>query len=107
MNNLGVDNSQALSWTKSFEYNNLSISDSNESQLFVYPNPFTKYLYISLTNGQQIEKLNVYSLEGRLISSFNSSKNRDVFVMNNLSQGTYLVEVVSGSKSYIKQLIRK
>ena len=107
LNNLGVDNSQALSWTKSFDYNNLSISDSNESQLFVYPNPFTKYLYVSLTNGQQIEKLNVYSLEGRLISSFNSSKNRDVFVMNNLSQGTYLVEVVSGSKSYIKQLIRK
>ena len=107
LNNLGADNSQALSWTKSFDYNNLSIIDSNESQLFVYPNPFTKYLYISLTNGQQIEKLNVYSLEGRLISSFNSSKNRDVFVMNNLSQGTYLVEVVSGSKSYIKQLIRK
>ena len=107
LKNLGVDNSQALSWTKSFDYNNLSISDSNESQLFVYPNPFTKYLYISLTNGQQIEKLNVYSLEGRLISSFNSSKNRDVFVMNNLSQGTYLVEVISGSKSYIKQLIRK
>lgn len=107
LNNLGVDNSQALSWTRSFDYNNLSISDSNESQLFVYPNPFTKYLYISLTNGQQIEKLNVYSLEGRLISSFNSSKNRDVFVMNNLSQGTYLVEVISGSKSYIKQLIRK
>ena len=107
LNNLGVDNSQALSWTKSFDYNNLSISDSNESQLFVYPNPFTKYLYISLTNGQQIEKLNVYSLEGRLISSFNSSKNRDVFVMNNLSQGTYIVEVVSGSKSYIKHLIRK
>ena len=107
LNNLGADNSQALSWTKSFDYNNLSIIDSNESQLFVYPNPFTKYLYISLTNGQQIEKLNVYSLEGRLISSFNSSKNRDVFVMNNLSQGTYLIEVVSGSKSYIKQLIRK
>ncbi|MGB1901679.1 MAG: CotH kinase family protein [Flavobacteriaceae bacterium] len=107
LNNLGADNSQALSWTKSFDYSNLSIIDSNENQLFVYPNPFTKYLYISLTNGQQIEKLNVYSLEGRLISSFNSSKNRDVFVMNNLSQGTYLVEVVSGSNSYIKQLIRK
>lgn len=107
LNNLGVDNSQALSWTRSFDYNNLSISDSNESQLFIYPNPFTKYLYVSLTNGQQIEKLNVYSLEGRLISSFNSSKNRDVFVVNNLSQGTYLVEVISGSKSYIKQLIRK
>jgi hypothetical protein len=107
LNNLGVDNSQALSWTRSFDYNNLSISNSNESQLFIYPNPFTKYLYVSLTNGQQIEKLNVYSLEGRLISSFNSSKNRDVFVVNNLSQGTYLVEVISGSKSYIKQLIRK
>lgn len=107
LNNLGDDNSQAVSWTKSFDFDNLSIRDSSENQIFIYPNPFTKYLYISLTNGQKIEKVNVYSLAGRLISTFSSSKNRDIFVTNNLAQGTYIVEVVSDSKTYIKQLIRR
>ena len=107
LNSLSDDNSIPSSWSASFDYNNLIVSESIDNQLFLYPNPFTSYIYVSLTNGKIIEKVNVYNLTGKLISTFNSERNRELFSLTNLPKGIYFIEVVSGSDFYSKQIIKK
>ena len=107
LNSLSDDNSIPSSWSASFDYNNLTVSESIDNQLFLYPNPFTSYIYVSLTNGKIIEKVNVYNLTGKLISTFNSERNRELFSLTNLPKGIYFIEVVSGSDFYSKQIIKK
>ena len=107
LNSLSDDNSIASSWSASSDYNTLTVSTNIDNQLFVYPNPFTNYVYVSLTNGKIIEKLNVYNLTGKLVSTFNPLRSRELFSLTNLPVGIYFIEVVSGSNFYSKQIIKK
>ena len=107
LNSLSDDNSIGSNWSASLDYNTLTVSENIDSQLFVYPNPFTNFVYVSLTNGKIIEKINVYNLTGKLVSSFNSERTRELFSLTNLPVGIYFIEVISGSNFYSKQIIKK
>ena len=107
LNSLSDDNSIASSWSASLDYNTLTVSENIDNQLFLYPNPFNNYIYVSLTNGKIIEKVNVYNLTGKLISTFNSERSREFFSLTNLPVGVYFIEVISGSNFYSKQIIKK
>ena len=107
LNSLSDDNSIGSNWSASLDYNTLTVSENIDNQLFVYPNPFTNFVYVSLTNGKIIEKINVYNLTGKLVSSFNSERTRELFSLTNLPVGIYFIEVISGSNFYSKQIIKK
>ena len=107
LNSLSDDNSIGSNWSASLDYNTLTVSENIDNQLFVYPNPFTNFVYVSLTNGKVIEKINVYNLTGKLVSSFNSERSRELFSLTNIPVGIYFIEVISGSNFYSKQIIKK
>jgi hypothetical protein len=106
LNNLNNDNSIASSWSASLDYNTLNMSDITENQLFVYPSLFTKNIHISLTNGEIIEKVKVYDISGKLISTKSSNKNRDILNLSKLPAGVYFLEVNSDINSYSKKIIK-
>ena len=106
LNNLNNDNSLASSWSASLDYNTLNMSDIAENQLFVYPSLFTKNIHISLTNGEIIEKVKVYDISGKLISTKSSNKNRDILNLSKLPAGVYFLEVNSDINSYSKKIIK-
>ena len=107
LNSLSDDNSIGSNWSASLDYNTLTVSENIDNQLFVHPNPFTNFVYVSLTNGKVIEKINVYNLTGKLVSSFNSERSRELFSLTNIPVGIYFIEVISGSNFYSKQIIKK
>ena len=82
------------------------MSDITENQLFVYPSFFTKNIHISLTNGEIIEKVKVYDISGKLISTKSSNKNRDILNLSKLPAGVYFLEVNSDINSYSKKIIK-
>jgi len=107
LNSLNNDNSLASSWSASSNYNTLFVSEDIDNKLFVYPNPFTNYVYVSLTNGKIIKEANVYNFTGKLISTYKPEKSRDIFNLTNQPAGIYFVEVISGSNSYSRKIIKK
>lgn len=86
-----------------YENPTLSISDYNfEKRIKVYPNPVTGSFQIeSIIN---IDKVEIYSIQGQLIKSF-SFQNQ--YHISDLFNGLYFIKVISNSGSITKQIIKK
>ena len=81
----------------------LSVDDydiSNEVQL--YPNPTSNN--ISVNSNLTIDKLEVYDLYGKLITSIVNSKSINI---ENLASGMYFVKIYAGNKIGSKKIIKK
>jgi ELWxxDGT repeat protein len=76
---------------------NFQLSDSRIS---LFPNPSKNYF--ELSNELAIEKVEVYSLQGQLVKSFEFQNQYDIA---NLSKGMYLVKVNTTEGSLSKSLI--
>ncbi|HBY66315.1 MAG TPA: hypothetical protein DEG69_00210, partial [Flavobacteriaceae bacterium] len=69
-----------------------------------YPNPVSETLFISSENNN-IEKLNVYSTNGKLIlSEIENTKQLDV---STLSNGLYFVEVTSENGTTVQKFVKQ
>lgn len=82
----------------------LSLNEfSYENKLSFYPNPTIDYL--SIKNGQNIEKVLVYDVSGKLVSKFiNKFEN---LYLGDLASGIYFVKIIDKSyRSTIKKLIK-
>ena len=75
-----------------------------ENQVSIYPNPTIDY--ISITNGQNIEKILIYDLSGKLVSEFyNESEN---LYLGNLASGSYFVKINDKNNGTVnRKLIKK
>ncbi|WP_125723204.1 alpha-amylase family glycosyl hydrolase [Flavobacterium ustbae] len=69
---------------------NLAIEDFERgSQVSLYPNPVTDYF----TLGFKASKVDIYSITGQLVKTFNTNGNTDYqFSVNGLANGLYLVK---------------
>ena len=81
----------------------LATYDQEISQFRLYPNPSTNQFTIQLPQGLQLQKVNVYSVLGRLVISAQEK----VIQTKDLSQGVYLVEVKTDKGKSTKKLIVK
>ena len=73
----------------------------------VYPNPALNILNIS--SNTNIEKLTIYDINGRLISTISLENNTLNYQINitNLSQGMYFLEINSNSLKSLEKFIKK
>ncbi|MFZ4796248.1 MAG: ice-binding family protein [Bacteroidia bacterium] len=62
-----------------------------QEKLFVYPNPATNILNISVSNMTAIEDINIYDTSGKLIIS--SQTNNNQIDISKLTNGVYMIEV--------------
>ena len=80
----------------------LGVDDVETIQFSIYPNPSEGFLNIQ--SEVVIEKVNIYTLQGNLITSISEEKNIDV---SYLSSGLYFIEVISENQKSIQKFIRE
>lgn len=95
-----------LSVTKYFSYvvgNNcsLGLATSIEFEQFSFQNPANDYVHITSKNA--IDKVEIYDMLGKLVSSTNVDTNK--VDIKNLSKGIYLLTVYSGNQKSVKKLV--
>lgn len=103
--NLTSNNGGKDFWIVKLEPEQLSINDFQEDSIKIYPNPSTSILNIELSNGDQIDKILVIDISGKIIveetinlNSINTSK---------LENGLYFLTLFSKGKSYKSKFIKK
>ncbi len=82
----------------------LGVSDlGNDAEFSIHPNPVSNELFIS-SGGITIEKINVYSISGQRIQTFeNSSQSIDV---SNLAQGMYFLEISTSEGNSVQKFVK-
>lgn len=88
-------------------------NDLSETQLRIYPNPFTTETNITVDNkGFEPMRVRIFSLDGRLVRNENAMGNEFVWKGENqsgqkLQPGIYICTVYSGNKIFTGKLILK
>ncbi|MCZ8145226.1 T9SS type A sorting domain-containing protein [Flavobacterium sp.] len=85
------------------EFNYLvTLSNNNfstiNSKIKVYPNPTSDFLFID-TIEKQIQKIEFFDLQGRLIKTINENKDKYEIDISNLQSATYLVKLSTETNS--------
>jgi len=81
----------------------LSSDQFVQTNFKLYPNPTANYVTIQLNGGLQLEKVNVYSTSGQLITT---ELNSEISV-NDLAKGSYLFEVITKLGKATKTIVVK
>ncbi len=82
----------------------LSISENKAVAFKIYPNPVSETLFITSENNT-IEKLNVYSINGKLILSEKEDTNQ--LDVSALSKGLYFVEITSENGVAVQKFVKQ
>ena len=79
----------------------LSVSDFDTTEIKVVPNPTSNRIYIS--GIQNKTKIDVLSIEGRLVKTFNLQS--DSYLDLELPNGIYLLNLYSNQRQVVKKII--
>ncbi|SEM83339.1 Por secretion system C-terminal sorting domain-containing protein [Chryseobacterium taichungense] len=79
----------------------------NSPDLQIYPNPVKDVLKFKLFNNLKSESIDIYDLNGRVITSISNSKNVNEVNMSSYAKGNYILRVkASDGKVYIQKIIK-
>jgi hypothetical protein len=82
----------------------LSIEEqSANDQILIYPNPTTSQL--SIITALEINEIEILDTGGKTIMK--SDQNTKIINTSNLSNGIYLIKIISGRKTITKQFIKQ
>ncbi|MCF6307059.1 MAG: multicopper oxidase domain-containing protein [Flavobacteriaceae bacterium] len=85
---------------------NLGIGDLNLDQgVAIYPNPSKGVVNLKTSEGVIVSKIEIYNVLGSFIKSIEISNNQDSIDANELSEGMYLLKIVSNQGEVTKKLI--
>lgn len=107
----GVLYNPQYSWRRGFisKYNIQSVLSSDEfssayseDNFKIFPNPSTGIFNLKL-NKEDIYKVYLYDLNGKLLDTFNNNK----FELKNYVNGLYVLKIISASKNVYKKIIIK
>ncbi|MUU79325.1 T9SS type A sorting domain-containing protein [Winogradskyella endarachnes] len=101
----GSTETHFYSWTAYFysETGTLGLEDELElDRIAIYPNPALNN--INVRSQSPIESLKLYNISGQLILE---NRNSNTINVSELTNGIYLLEVVSGSTKMIERIIKK
>lgn len=83
----------------------LNLDDFETNSIQIFPNPFLSNVTIINNNG--IGNLEVYSVLGQKITSFELNNGNNTINLNNLNSGVYFFKINSDNKSQTLKLIKK
>ncbi|MCW3789171.1 T9SS type A sorting domain-containing protein [Plebeiibacterium sediminum] len=76
-------------------------------EVSIFPNPAKDILNVLLSFEENSYRLNLYSLAGELIGQRNGCKKHEVISIENLPNGTYLLQIISDKGVFSKKFIKK
>lgn len=95
---------QAEDYTLTVLPKDLAVSNTDKSQLTVYPNPMKSILNIS-TGDKKITEVTFYSMDGRLVKT--TKDNSSNINVENLSKGAYIVKVKTSDSEKSFKVIKE
>lgn len=102
--NIAAPNLTDLTGYKYIKSDALNTVDYSEKKgLEIYPNPVSDFLNIKLNTKENLQKITIYSADGKLISTFKDLRNNVQF----LSPGIYLTEIITDKNKYYQKIIKK
>lgn len=87
-----------------FEYDNVSIENSNRIDYYMYPNPSNGIFNISLAKNE-LTTFIVYNHMGQKVLESSSSELYNVIDLSGLSKGVYLLEINNGKSKQVEKLM--
>ncbi len=81
--------------------------NTNNLNFYTYPNPFNDILYLVSYNKIDNILINIYSISGKLIlkKEFKSKYSNEIFKIEGLSKGIYIVEIITPDTKLTKKVI--
>ena len=71
----------------------------------IYPNPFTDYATIKLSDAIQVQKIDLIDMHGRLVRTIDNVNSNSVTIhRDNLPSGIYFIRIHSDD-TYVKKVI--
>lgn len=77
----------------------------NKSSLVFYPNPSTDFINIQAENENQVESVQIYDLNGRLVGN-KAHLNMDKIDISNLNQGAYILKAKVNGNVISKKILK-
>jgi hypothetical protein len=80
--------------------------NSSKSGFVVFPNPVREGDLITVTSSSFIQRIEIYSLSGKLVHIESALKNKTVEISTDFSAGGYLMNIITESgENHVQQLI--
>jgi hypothetical protein len=83
----------------------LSITDFNEKELNLYPNPATSILTLQNEEGFTYDSISVSDLTGKKVLAVNEKANQ--IDVSTLASGIYLIEAISDAQKFTKKFVKQ
>jgi hypothetical protein len=101
----GLDNNVPENWIASNELLTSGIFSHYEKFPKLYPNPV--YDILTIESDTEIESLNIFDIQGRLLSTVNVNSQVFQIDFSKFSQGTYLVTVITTARSFNTLIVKE
>lgn len=92
-------------WIVKLEPDQLSTNNFQQDSIKIYPNPTSSILHIELSNSDQIDKILVIDVSGKIIVE--ESKNFNSINTSTLENGIYFLTIISKNIRYKSKFIKK
>jgi Secretion system C-terminal sorting domain/Leucine Rich repeats (2 copies) len=103
----GTSNRTELFYIFTTNTNTLSINEIDLiKNLKIYPNPTDNILFID-TLDKQIQKIELFDLQGRLLKTINENKEKYQIDISNFSSSTYLIKLSTEKGSQTVKVVKK
>ncbi len=76
----------------------------NSNEIIVFPNPFSTYIFISAKGNEQIQKLRLFTSNGRLL--FEIRQVKKFYDFSHLPEGIYLLEIATSHSTDIRKIVK-
>ena len=76
-----------------------------DNQIAVYPNPTSDILNLKLPNNIAIDKVTIIDLTGKMVVE--QSQNANVVPVENLADGIYIIQVISGDNLFETKFVKQ
>jgi len=87
------------------QYVNIHDINFKNTELRIYPNPFTDYTMISLSDAIVVKKIELMNIYGKVLKTINSPNNNSITIhRENLPAGIYFIRIYS-DKAFLKKII--
>ena len=101
-----VDLTIANTFIAKFDPNPLSVNEFNNTNFVLFPNPNDGNFNIKTTENNEILRVEVYDLLGKIINTQEIKPNQNINIYN-LNKGVYLLKVITenGNTKTLKMIV--
>ncbi|WP_310558292.1 T9SS type A sorting domain-containing protein [Flavobacterium sp.] len=92
-------------WIVKLVSETLQNNNFNMDYFTLHPNPVSDFLHLTLPNSNQEKEIVITDINGKIITQ--KKQNTNIISVENLSRGTYIIQIKTDAQSYINKFLKK